>query len=67
VSYSDAGYIIMLNIGFLICGRTQSKEPHIHQMMLIEYCSEIQLVKKEKKATSSDWPLEGERWDLRTE
>ena len=39
----------MLNIGFLICGRPQSTELHIYQMMLFEYCPEIQLVKKKKK------------------
>jgi len=62
VGCSDAAYIIMLNIGFLICGHPQSTEPHIHQMMLFEYCPEIQLVKKKKKkkATCYDWSFEGE-------
>jgi hypothetical protein len=49
VGCSDAAYIIMLNIGFLICGCPQSTEPYIHPMMLFEYCPEIQLVKKKKK------------------
>ena len=46
---SDAAYIIMLNIGFLICGCPQSTEPYIHPMMLFEYSPEIQQVKKTKQ------------------